>query len=166
MVCFYKQSWSRKEWGGILTSEQDFVTQIWNSTGWPDFLIGWMWGSSVILVLTQTEPLQIREVEFHNIRTRLKRAGSSVMALLSVLTPVLALVLCLVMGFLFLRWRDAETTSRAPAKTKGASKTYFRPWVDQDLLDDTEIAAAGGGEHKPRKNSIFCQYCIIFAWLT
>ncbi|XP_037541330.1 iodotyrosine deiodinase 1 [Nematolebias whitei] len=68
------------------------------------------------------------------------------MALLSVLTPVLALVLCLVIGFLFLRSRDAETTSRAPAQTKGTSKTDFRPWVDQDLLDDTEITAAGGDE--------------------
>ncbi|XP_017282752.1 iodotyrosine deiodinase 1 [Kryptolebias marmoratus] len=65
------------------------------------------------------------------------------MALLSVLTPVLALVLCLVVGFLFMRSRDAEAKLRAPGQTKGASKSDFRPWVDQDLQDDTEITAGG-----------------------
>ncbi|KAF7231508.1 iodotyrosine deiodinase [Nothobranchius furzeri] len=58
------------------------------------------------------------------------------MALLSVLTPVLALLLCLVIGFVFLRSRE---TSRTPGKDKEASKLDFRPWVDQDLQDDTEI---------------------------
>ncbi|XP_040919694.1 iodotyrosine deiodinase 1 [Toxotes jaculatrix] len=62
------------------------------------------------------------------------------MALLSVLTPVLAVVLCLVIGFTLVKSRGTETTtSTSPAKSKAASKSDFRPWVDQDLQDDTEI---------------------------
>ncbi|XP_077593433.1 iodotyrosine deiodinase [Stigmatopora nigra] len=49
------------------------------------------------------------------------------MSVVSVLTPVLVLVLCLVMGFLALRGRRSPT---APAK----------PWVDEDLRDDSEEA--------------------------
>ncbi|XP_023256925.1 iodotyrosine deiodinase 1 [Seriola lalandi dorsalis] len=63
------------------------------------------------------------------------------MALLSVLTPVLAVVLCLVIGFMLVRSRDTETTSTSPDKTKAASKANLRPWVDQDLQDDTESRA-------------------------
>lgn len=57
------------------------------------------------------------------------------MALLSVLTPVLAVVLCIVLGFMFVKPR--ETT----AKTKEEPKADFRPWVDQDLQDNTEVKA-------------------------
>ncbi|KAG7240577.1 hypothetical protein INR49_026726 [Caranx melampygus] len=64
------------------------------------------------------------------------------MALLSVLTPVLAVVLCLVVGFMLVKSRDSETTSTPPDKTKAAS----RPWVDQDLQDDTEITATEDGD--------------------
>ncbi|XP_037605894.1 iodotyrosine deiodinase 1 [Sebastes umbrosus] len=67
------------------------------------------------------------------------------MTFLSVFTPVLAVVLCLVIGFmLVVRSRETETTSTsptAPGKTEGASKVDFRPWVDQDLQDDTDITA-------------------------
>ncbi|XP_026197133.1 iodotyrosine deiodinase 1 [Anabas testudineus] len=59
------------------------------------------------------------------------------MALLSVLTPVLAVILCLVIGFILVKRREPETTSSARSK----AKTDFRPWVDQDLQDDTEITA-------------------------
>uniref|UniRef100_UPI0037E770A6 iodotyrosine deiodinase n=1 Tax=Semicossyphus pulcher TaxID=241346 RepID=UPI0037E770A6 len=66
------------------------------------------------------------------------------MALLSVLTPVLAVVLCLVLGYMLLKPRETETTAR---KTEGASKSKnFRPWVDQDLQDDTENTAREGGK--------------------
>ncbi|XP_039981570.1 iodotyrosine deiodinase 1 [Xiphias gladius] len=58
------------------------------------------------------------------------------MALLSVLTPVLIVVLCLVIGSILLRARETETTSTPPA-----SKAGFRPGVDQDLGDDTDIPA-------------------------
>ncbi|XP_070782371.1 iodotyrosine deiodinase [Enoplosus armatus] len=61
------------------------------------------------------------------------------MALLSVLTPVLAVVLCLVISLMLVKSR--ETTSTSPRQTKGASKADFRPWVDQDLQDDTETTA-------------------------
>ncbi|XP_028460566.1 iodotyrosine deiodinase isoform X1 [Perca flavescens] len=67
--------------------------------------------------------------------------GLEVMALLSVLTPVLAVVLCLVIGFILLGSRETKTTSTSTGKTEGASKADFRPWVDQDLQDDTEITA-------------------------
>ncbi|MED6283806.1 hypothetical protein CHARACLAT_012693 [Characodon lateralis] len=67
------------------------------------------------------------------------------MALLSVLTPVLALVLCLVVGFLFLKSRAPETSPRGADQPKDPSEKDFRPWVDQDLHDDTEITTGGGG---------------------
>ncbi|CAJ1078240.1 hypothetical protein NQZ68_005305 [Xyrichtys novacula] len=63
------------------------------------------------------------------------------MALLSVLTPVLAVVLCLVLGFMFVKSRETETNSTSPSESKEASKVKdVRPWVDQDLQDDTEIS--------------------------
>eukprot|EP00064_Thunnus_orientalis_P007263 superscaffoldBa00000794_g7283 len=65
------------------------------------------------------------------------------MALLSVLTPVLAAVLCMVMGFMFVKSRQTETTSQG--KTKGGSKAGVGPWVDQDLQDDTEIPSREAG---------------------
>lgn len=64
------------------------------------------------------------------------KVGATVMALLSVLTPVLALVLCLVIGYMLVKSWDAKTTSsRSPGQ---AAKVDSRPWVDQDLQDDTE----------------------------
>lgn len=57
------------------------------------------------------------------------------MALLSVLTPVLVLVLCLVIGYMLVKTR--ESTSRLPGQ---AAKVDSRPWVDQDLQDDTQHA--------------------------
>uniref|UniRef100_A0A4W6EDI1 iodotyrosine deiodinase n=1 Tax=Lates calcarifer TaxID=8187 RepID=A0A4W6EDI1_LATCA len=59
------------------------------------------------------------------------------MALLSVLTPVLAAVLCLVIGYMLVKSRETETTSTPPVTTKAD----LRPWVDQDLQDDTEVTA-------------------------
>uniref|UniRef100_A0A3Q3WQL7 iodotyrosine deiodinase n=1 Tax=Mola mola TaxID=94237 RepID=A0A3Q3WQL7_MOLML len=58
------------------------------------------------------------------------------MALLSVLTPLLAAVLCLVAGFVLVKARG--TTSTPARKANGASEADFRPWVDQDLQDDTD----------------------------
>ncbi|XP_034018573.1 iodotyrosine deiodinase 1 [Thalassophryne amazonica] len=58
------------------------------------------------------------------------------MAVLSVLTPILVAVLCLVIGFVVLKSRETKTASGG--KTKGASKEDFRPWVDQDLEDNSE----------------------------
>uniref|UniRef100_A0A3B5AS70 iodotyrosine deiodinase n=1 Tax=Stegastes partitus TaxID=144197 RepID=A0A3B5AS70_9TELE len=52
------------------------------------------------------------------------------MALLSALTPVLAALLCLVIGLLLLRSRGkTSVTPKEPSR---------RPWVDQDLQDDSE----------------------------
>lgn len=63
------------------------------------------------------------------------------MALLSGLTPVLLALLCLVVGFLLLRSQEnSKTTSRKHSEGKE------RPWVDQDLQDDSETATGGGGE--------------------
>uniref|UniRef100_A0A3Q2T0N1 iodotyrosine deiodinase n=1 Tax=Fundulus heteroclitus TaxID=8078 RepID=A0A3Q2T0N1_FUNHE len=66
------------------------------------------------------------------------------MALLSVLTPALALVLCMVVGFLFLKSRAPGTSPQGAGQAKAASEKEFRPWVDQDLQDDTEITTGGG----------------------
>ncbi|CAB1450174.1 unnamed protein product [Pleuronectes platessa] len=57
------------------------------------------------------------------------------MALLSILTPALVVVLCLVIGFIL--FKPQETTWTSPPQTTAGS----RPWVDQDLQDDTEITA-------------------------
>lgn len=68
------------------------------------------------------------------------------MALLSVLTPVLAVVLCLVIGFMLVKTRDTETSSTSPGPTKETSKVDSRPWADQDLQDDTVISAREEGQ--------------------
>ncbi|AWP19907.1 putative iodotyrosine dehalogenase 1 isoform 4 [Scophthalmus maximus] len=60
------------------------------------------------------------------------------MALLSILTPVLVVVLCLVIGFMLLKPQETGTPS---TKTNLVSKADFRPWVDQDLQDDTKVTA-------------------------
>ncbi|KAK7906837.1 hypothetical protein WMY93_015449 [Mugilogobius chulae] len=53
------------------------------------------------------------------------------MALLSALTPVLAAVLCVIIGFMFVKSRGSEVKTQAKPKD-------FRPWVDQDLQDNTD----------------------------
>lgn len=55
------------------------------------------------------------------------------MALLSALTPVLVAVLCVVIGFIFFKSNSAR------GKTREKPKADFRPWVDQDLQDNTEL---------------------------
>lgn len=73
------------------------------------------------------------------------------MALLSVLTPVLAAVLCLVVGLMLVKSRETKNTSQGKS---GASTTVEqRPWVDQDLQDDTEGSMKGRG--KEGKNTKF-----------
>lgn len=68
------------------------------------------------------------------------------MALLSVLTPILVAVLCLVLGLMLVKSRETKTTSTPPEKTKGASQADFRPWVDPDLQDDTETTVNQQGK--------------------
>ncbi|XP_028296020.1 iodotyrosine deiodinase [Gouania willdenowi] len=63
------------------------------------------------------------------------------MALLSLLTPFLAVILCLVAGFVLLKSRGTGTTLTSTDKTNTTSKVDFKPWVDQDLQDNTEITA-------------------------
>lgn len=55
------------------------------------------------------------------------------MVFLSTLTPVLVAVLCLVIGFMFIK------SNRSWDKTQEKTKEDFRPWVDQDLQDNTEV---------------------------
>lgn len=55
------------------------------------------------------------------------------MALLSALTPVLVAVLCLVIGFMFVKSNGSRD------KRQEKPKADFRPWVDQDLQDNTEV---------------------------
>lgn len=74
---------------------------------------------------------------------RTSSVAPALMALLSVLTPVLALVLCLVLGYMLVKSRDAKSTSRLPGQV---AKVDSRPWVDQDLQDDTEHAQREDGE--------------------
>lgn len=67
----------------------------------------------------------------------------TVMALLSFLTPVLALVVCLLIGYMLVKSRDAESTPRLPGQ---AAKVESRPWVDQHLQDGTEHAQPEEGK--------------------
>lgn len=55
------------------------------------------------------------------------------MALLSALTPVLVVILCMVIGFLFVK------SNGSGDKTTEKPKADFRPWVDQDLQDNSEL---------------------------
>lgn len=57
------------------------------------------------------------------------------MALLSVLTPVLALVLCLVIGYMLVKSKDSQS-----------AEVDSRPWVDQEVLDDTELEQREDGK--------------------
>ncbi|KAK9954612.1 hypothetical protein ABG768_016663 [Culter alburnus] len=57
------------------------------------------------------------------------------MAVFSTLTPVFVAVLCVIIGFLFKNSQRRETRS----KQKRSGETA-RPWVDEDLQDDTEIS--------------------------
>ncbi|XP_048035081.1 iodotyrosine deiodinase 1 [Megalobrama amblycephala] len=57
------------------------------------------------------------------------------MAVFSTLTPVFVAVLCVIIGFLFKNSQRRETRS----KQKRSGDTA-RPWVDEDLQDDTEIS--------------------------
>lgn len=81
-----------------------------------------------------------------NNKVRPVRRTSSVdptaMALLSLLTPVLALVLCLVIGYMLVKSRDAKSTSRL---RRQEAEVDSRPWVDQDLQDNTEHAQREDG---------------------
>ncbi|CAL1586315.1 unnamed protein product [Knipowitschia caucasica] len=54
------------------------------------------------------------------------------MALLSALTPALAALLCVVIGFLFVKSKGSGVKSQAKNKD-------FRPWVDQDLQDNSNV---------------------------
>ncbi|CAN9507423.1 unnamed protein product [Ophioblennius macclurei] len=64
------------------------------------------------------------------------------MAVLSVLTPALMVVLCLVVGFMLLRSREKDAAVKLTRASKEkVSGGESRPWVDQDLQDGTEISA-------------------------
>lgn len=84
--------------------------------------------------------------------------GPTVMALLSVLTPVLALVLCLVIGYMLVKSKDAEP----PSSRSQSAKVDSRPWVDQEVLDDTELEQREDGkctnQLKPPPPFSVCQF--------
>ncbi|XP_036446941.1 iodotyrosine deiodinase 1 [Colossoma macropomum] len=61
------------------------------------------------------------------------------MALISVFTPVFVAVLCVVIVFFFRNYRRAESSSQLKPST-AAGESSSRPWVDEDLQDDTEIS--------------------------
>lgn len=91
---------------------------------------------------------------------RTSSVAPPVMALLSVLTPVLALVLCLLIGYMLVTQRDAESTSRLRGQ---AAKVDSRPWVDQDLQDDTEHAQREDGKGKKKKKPFSSPFTSIFS---
>ncbi|XP_072552857.1 iodotyrosine deiodinase isoform X2 [Salminus brasiliensis] len=60
------------------------------------------------------------------------------MALISPLTPVFVAILCVVIALFFKNCRRAE--SEPKQKVSRAAGESSRPWVDEDLQDDTEIS--------------------------
>ncbi|XP_017563374.2 iodotyrosine deiodinase 1 [Pygocentrus nattereri] len=62
------------------------------------------------------------------------------MALISALTPVFVAVLCVVIAAFFRNYRRAESSSQQK-RSPAAGETTSRPWVDEDLQDDTEVSA-------------------------
>ncbi|XP_026055516.1 iodotyrosine deiodinase [Carassius auratus] len=58
------------------------------------------------------------------------------MAVFSSLTPVFVAVLCVIIGFLFKNSQRRQTRSK-----QGRSDQTSKPWVDEDLQDDTEISS-------------------------
>lgn len=63
------------------------------------------------------------------------------MALISALTPLFVAILCVVIAFMFkYRERSDIKTSRSER-----SETEARPWVDDDLQDDTDISGRDNG---------------------
>ncbi|KAI4894367.1 hypothetical protein NFI96_022186 [Prochilodus magdalenae] len=61
------------------------------------------------------------------------------MALVSPLTPVFVAVLCVFIGFFLKNYLRAGSSSRQEPPRAGGQ--IDRPWVDEDLQDDTEIGA-------------------------
>ncbi|XP_052450661.1 iodotyrosine deiodinase 1 [Carassius gibelio] len=64
------------------------------------------------------------------------------MAVFSSLTPVFVAVLCVIIGFLFKNSQRRQTRSK-----QGRSDQTSKPWVDEDLQDDTEISSKHNEEH-------------------
>ncbi|KAM6954038.1 iodotyrosine deiodinase [Aplochiton taeniatus] len=59
------------------------------------------------------------------------------MALFSILTPIFVAVLCVILTFIFRS--SKKTTSSEKSKESDSLVNKAKPWVDEDLLDDTEI---------------------------
>ncbi|XP_056589496.1 iodotyrosine deiodinase 1 [Triplophysa dalaica] len=58
------------------------------------------------------------------------------MALFSSLTPVFVAVLCVIIGFII---KNSQKKDESRSKEKRSDGGKVRPWVDEDLQDDTEI---------------------------
>lgn len=67
------------------------------------------------------------------------------MALISTLTPVFVAVLCVLIAFIFKTQRRSETSSGQKSPSTGGVAPQARPWVDEDLQDDTEISGRENG---------------------
>lgn len=64
------------------------------------------------------------------------------MSLFSSLTPVFVAVLCVIIGFIFKNSQKKDKTKPKESSSYGAK---VRPWVDEDLQDDTEINSKENG---------------------
>lgn len=58
------------------------------------------------------------------------------MALLSSLTPLFVAALCVILVFLF---KSSQKKENEAVKPEWKPTAESRPWVDEDLQDDTEI---------------------------
>ncbi|XP_062871369.1 iodotyrosine deiodinase [Trichomycterus rosablanca] len=63
------------------------------------------------------------------------------MALISALTPLFVAILCVVIAFMFKSRQRSQSSSDKKTFRSKRSETKARPWVDEDLQDDTEISS-------------------------
>ncbi|KAI5609162.1 iodotyrosine deiodinase 1 [Silurus asotus] len=69
------------------------------------------------------------------------------MALISTLTPVFVAILCVVVAFILKTKRRSESPSAQKSSSGLGKRTEDRPWVDDDLQDDTEITGPENEEN-------------------
>lgn len=86
------------------------------------------------------------------------------MTFASALTPVFVAVLCVVIAFVVRSLQNTETTSnpqQSHKKVDSRSTTEARPWVDQDLQDNTEITSKDNGTVCVHPESFLVAYYVI-----
>lgn len=78
-----------------------------------------------------------------------------VMVFISTLTPVFVAILCVIIAFIFKTQRRSESSSAQESSTGGGRGSEARPWVDEDLQDDTDISGRENGTNQTDSCRLF-----------